>query len=841
MALDKKLTALLNKAVKNTNQGAISDSLQRRIGEQQAYDQKYFRHGGAADEYIAQNPSAGYDIIDSDTGAVTGRQEATRDYGLLGNIGYGIVSPFLNLGQMAGDLTNSANAGNTLLGEGERRRLEDNPLAFTGQQLAGAAGTLIPVGGASTLLGQVGRGGVAGLLSGASQTDLEAGGDIMGDALKGAAFGGGITGALGLAGRGVQKLRAGKQLKDVSQGAVTKGGGVADALKFNEADDFLTNAEKLARLSEKGAGKLNKNQAKGIAQQYRSMGFTTRKGDLTYAKGFADDVAKIEKAREFFGLPRSNEGMSELASRVGAMREGVLDTSDKLFVTNLDEIGKQGANTVSLATNNALSPGKAREAIKTRLEEIMVSLGVLPEMGIETTQTAAGAFRYTPAALTLRAGDLQTIKKGVTEGFLRVAQKGSKSADDMIDDQIYQWANQNLKTVPGYKPLNEVFETLYTQNPGLRRTADTSLLGAQTASVNRSPGALAMGVLEKGQGKIREGIGNIQAGLSGGADNAIQGGVVTGSTDPYNRILENIGRLPKEQQAQAMQNLTNILPGAARQGSGIAKEMLDTMGGNIFNLRPQLTAGEALTAGLAGAQRVAPLLARQIVAGEVPAEQAAALDELSPLMAEQQGGGMDMGMGGSQMGFGAPQGMDRQMALNQALQMTGGKMNSSTLSLAKFLMEGSGTDGGGKQIPAERLQQLSDMQNALSELDNLRGVIQEEGAYFGPIQGGALGDIAQGLGLGGSRARIQTLTNTLAQVLGKALEGGKLTDSDIQRYRQMLPSMNDNPQDALLKLDQIQGQLERQLTNQGQNLQGAGYNASAFLPQQQSMANSFGF
>jgi hypothetical protein len=63
-----------------------------------------------------------------------------------------------------------------------------------------------------------------------------------------------------------------------------------------------------------------------------------------------------------------------------------------------------------------------------------------------------------------------------------------------------------------------------------------------------------------------------------------------------------------------------------------------------------------------------------------------------------------------------------------------------------------------------------------------------------------------------------------AQIIGKYLEGGKLTDSDIERYKDILPNHNDSPDIAEKKAVVLQNLIAQKQNAEGAALQQAGYN-----------------
>jgi hypothetical protein len=236
-------------------------------------------------------------------------------------------------------------------------------------------------------------------------------------------------------------------------------------------------------------------------------------------------------------------------------------------------------------------------------------------------------------------------------------------------------------------------------------------------------------------------------------------------------------------------------------------------------------------------------LSKQLIPDQVPFVQRRTAGELAPFaVGAQQPGGQEQPQ---QQGF-APGSIQEQLApffqeaqqaqlqpqqqqqvdpaqdFAQAMQLTGGDVRES-IALATFLQEQRAGAGAGQQLTAGQAESLGGFQSALGQLGALEETIQGNRGFFGPIQGGFLGDIAQSAGLSPERAAIQSQTGLLAQTIGRAFEGGKLTDADIDRYRKLLPNLSDTPDSAMRKLQQVRAELESQLGAQTQTLQQTGF------------------
>jgi hypothetical protein len=83
---------------------------------------------------------------------------------------------------------------------------------------------------------------------------------------------------------------------------------------------------------------------------------------------------------------------------------------------------------------------------------------------------------------------------------------------------------------------------------------------------------------------------------------------------------------------------------------------------------------------------------------------------------------------------------------------------------------------------------------------------------------------------------LQGQLQTAAQTVGRYLEGGKLTDEDRIFYQQNLPSMNDTPEVAKGKLENLISLVERTRSSDIDVFGRAGYDVSGFSDLESPMA-----
>jgi len=131
---------------------------------------------------------------------------------------------------------------------------------------------------------------------------------------------------------------------------------------------------------------------------------------------------------------------------------------------------------------------------------------------------------------------------------------------------------------------------------------------------------------------------------------------------------------------------------------------------------------------------------------------------------------------------------------------------------------------GSRDLPAAKATELSDIKNSIELLDNLSETVSTSGE-FGQIRG-RIGMINP-LDTGAKTVQAQTLQ--AAQIIGRALEGGKLAEGDIARYQKMLPQTTDSSKVAQNKIDLLKSTLEAQYKGKQEGLSSAGFDVGEQL------------
>lgn len=132
----------------------------------------------------------------------------------------------------------------------------------------------------------------------------------------------------------------------------------------------------------------------------------------------------------------------------------------------------------------------------------------------------------------------------------------------------------------------------------------------------------------------------------------------------------------------------------------------------------------------------------------------------------------------------------------------------------------------GKSLPASEAVALGGANSAYQALGDAGKVFEANQNISGPFQGMLSRGMAKfEIGDTGKRAKsFDAQMKSNAQTIGKSLEGGKLTDQDIERYKDMLPNLNDSPEAAKDKIAILQNMIAQRQKADAAALGQAGYN-----------------
>lgn len=132
----------------------------------------------------------------------------------------------------------------------------------------------------------------------------------------------------------------------------------------------------------------------------------------------------------------------------------------------------------------------------------------------------------------------------------------------------------------------------------------------------------------------------------------------------------------------------------------------------------------------------------------------------------------------------------------------------------------------GKQLPASEAVAIGGANAAFQALQDAKTTFDSNKDISGPLQGYV--SKAQGFFEAGETGKkfkaYDAQLKANAQIIGKYLEGGKMTDSDIERYKAILPNNFDSPEVAKQKATVLQNLIAQKQKAEAEGLQEAGFN-----------------
>lgn len=134
----------------------------------------------------------------------------------------------------------------------------------------------------------------------------------------------------------------------------------------------------------------------------------------------------------------------------------------------------------------------------------------------------------------------------------------------------------------------------------------------------------------------------------------------------------------------------------------------------------------------------------------------------------------------------------------------------------------------GAKLPAAQAEQLGAANASFEALNSANKQFQDNQDIVGPGQGllsKAAGYLQVG-DRGKKSAAFDAQLKINAQTVGKYLEGGKLTDADIDRYKAMLPTLTDSPQVAAAKTETLQRLIAQKQASEKKAFGQSGYNVA---------------
>jgi hypothetical protein len=627
------------------------------------------------------------------------------------------------LGQLPGQFGQQAKSNQSEFNQQMFGQRQVNPLENTLKGAAGIGAYAVPgMSGVSPLVGGAIQGAGAGLLSGISnqgQGQLD-----IGNVLSTAGLGGGIGAIAGGIGGVLSKKMAGK---------VAPTGEVTPMKTLTQFNQEYT----------KGLSKVKKS---GLVGEYvNDFGFRapTYKNtkSLNITGSLDKQVFDVDGALQYYGLPRSTEGISALPDKLGVTKSELLaaipktwrPTGNAIITTVPEAVGKTGIKKDLLTSS-----------VNSRINEILGNApleysGATPQ-GTRYNTLNIGPSYKNQASLgaKLDAEALDYLKQQTLQGANSVhAAKGGLAARNITDQTaadyaIHQWASKELNNVSNkeLKTVSDTFYTLISQNPNLAKAYTNDM------------------AIEVSQGLTPTSM--------------VARSFVKGGAQALNKAKVGIGSLFSK-------NVSKVGTPAATTAQKITTP-------GIFANNPSLV--KDISGGITNA-----LGANAGKIGDFLNQQQSQPQELNGMVTDSQ----LPDMLGNIVGL-----PEYQQALGelttQILAVSPSLSPQSAQAYATSVLSSKGIT----PPSTKNAQKVQDIKSSVSMLQNLSKMVDSYGSQMGPISGRISG-IKSALGSNDASALTSTI-GIAQQNLGKALEGGKMSDKDIARYQKILGDMNQTPE-----------------------------------------------
>lgn len=164
------------------------------------------------------------------------------------------------------------------------------------------------------------------------------------------------------------------------------------------------------------------------------------------------------------------------------------------------------------------------------------------------------------------------------------------------------------------------------------------------------------------------------------------------------------------------------------------------------------------------------------------------------------------------------QSLNAQLDKAKAVEMANLKTATVTRQVTTAPLK-QGQGGGAQQLPAGEATKLGEATGAVQNLDRLAKQFEEKGA------GGAAGFIKSLIPFTDAR-KYSDDVRAAAQVIGGYLEGGKLTDTDYEKYMNLLPKAGETEESVRNKINNVRALIGQRQGSQKAALAGAGYDVA---------------
>lgn len=483
-----------------------------------------------------------------------------------------------------------------------------------------------------------------------------------------------------------------------------------------------------------------------------------------------NDVARLTSNSELLsGLGLHSHAQRQTAGTIandflGSVKNQALEKSGSVPI--LDGLGQKIAsaitdNGVAQADKNAITA-----AVKSAVSKAVGSEGAVGDM-------AASASKVFDIQKQLEKLGYQASRSGSAEKASAYRDLASHFAD-LIDSH----AGTNAHIAAIEVPAEQL--TLLTQRAigALGKTRGTALADHLIEGVNQAGRGAGSG---GGLADVRDLLASFVPGSKAATEATISG-------------------LQK-----AAPGVVESIPGAAVSPMGklgAVRSVMGKLGGAesaLAGKAAQITRpiGQLINKGVDATLGAAPAIpaAVKTLGDQSPAAASSELDQVMPNPVPQ-----DAGSEGSGASVFSPSVLQA-MALHD-IQTTGGKNIDKISTLSKLF----GADSP-KKASGSVAASLADSKSAIRQLDQLEKTLASGAASTGPVTGRLRSLNPYDTG----QQSLQSQLGTVAQIVAKGLEGGKLSDQDVKRYQRLLPNVTDTKAVALRKIAQVRSSLESRL------------------------------
>jgi hypothetical protein len=129
-----------------------------------------------------------------------------------------------------------------------------------------------------------------------------------------------------------------------------------------------------------------------------------------------------------------------------------------------------------------------------------------------------------------------------------------------------------------------------------------------------------------------------------------------------------------------------------------------------------------------------------------------------------------------------------------------------------------------RNMKESAIDEMNQGRDALDLLDGVFSKVDRSQKSMGPI----MGRIKSMNPYDTDSQLLRADTMKAAQIIGKYLEGGKMTDTDVIRYQKLLPAISDTPEVAVAKMNDLRNMIEKKQANRIETFNAQGYNTQGY-------------